>query len=165
MSHTTAVDLVNAMTASIQLIPAFTNKSIWAYNDDDLIDKIKGLAVFPGIAVVYEGMRSKPEVGVSAKVGISAEAVISLVVIDQGEAIVRTDQRKINVITYLDALRSGIMATRSPTSHFWQFLVEAPAEVKKGMVFWVSRWSTPIQLAPPGGMTNARGVYRDRVPG
>jgi hypothetical protein len=74
--------------------------------------------------------------------------VISIVLIDTGEGIRRTDQTKVKAITLLDTIRSTLMATRSPTGHFWRFLVEAPAQLKSNMVVWVSRWSTPYQTTP-----------------
>lgn len=145
---TKATDCVNAFMAVVQAIPALHDRTVFAYNEDDFMDNIKGLVKYPGVAIVYEGMRSVPEVGSTAKVGVSGELVISLILIEQGDAIRSTDTKKVNAINYLDEIRGKIMGTRSPTGHYWHFLVEAPAELRRGMVFWVSRWSTPIQLPP-----------------
>jgi hypothetical protein len=139
---------VDAMETTLQAMTVFANKTVFVYGQDDLIAKIQGLKVYPAVGIVYEGMRSVPSEGKSFHVGMSGELVISLLLIDQGEAIVRSDDKKTNAIMYLDTLRATLMATRSPTGHFWHFLVETPAELKKGMVIWVQRWSTPVQAKP-----------------
>jgi hypothetical protein len=123
------------------------NKAVIVYDEDDAQNKLQGVTK-PGVALIYNGMRSSgQEPGLSARVGMSASLVISLVIVADKEVVVRTDQ-KFPVIDLLDAVRGMIMATRSPTGHFWRFLVEAQASVKGGSTFWVQRWSTPIQLPP-----------------
>jgi hypothetical protein len=125
-----------------------------AYNEDDLLDLIKGLRSYPAVGVVFEGMRSMPEQGSTMKVGGSAEVVLAFVLIEQGTATFGTDQKRTRAVDYLEAMRDAFMTKRSTTTnHMWHFTVEAAASLKNGMVVWVQRWSVPIQLIPP---VNAR---------
>ena len=124
-----------------------TGKVVVAYNEMDMLDLLKGVKSYPAVGIIYEGMRSQPEQGSTAKVGLSCELIISFVLIDQSDAVHRSDQKKTRAIDYLDAIRDQFMGQRSTaTGHFWHFMVESPAELRSGMVCWVSRWSIPVQL-------------------
>jgi hypothetical protein len=130
-------------TAPINLL----GKIVIAYNESDMLDLLAGVRSYPAVGIIYEGMRSQPEAGSTAKVGVSCEIVVSFVLVEQGDAVVSTDQKKTRAIDYLDAMRGQFMGLRSTvTQHFWHFLVESPAELKAGMVVWVQRWSLPVQL-------------------
>src|ERR1043165_20863 len=118
-----------------------------AYNEDDLLDLVKGIKSYPAVGIVYEGMRSMVEKGSTAKSGLSSQVVFSLVIIEQGSAIVASDQKRSRAIDYLEAMRDVFLTDKSATTgHMWHFLVEAPAALKAGMVCWVQRWGVPIQL-------------------
>lgn len=137
--------LLAVETSAVKL----TGRVVMALNEDDLIDLLKNVRSFPAIGVVYEGMRSMPESKPTANVGVSCEMVVAFVLIEQGDAVVSTDQKRSRAIDYLEAMRGPFMGKKSQiTGHFWHFLVEAPAEVRSGMVAWVQRWSVPIQLPP-----------------
>jgi len=126
-----------------------TGRVVIAYNENDLLDVLKGVKSYPAVGIVYEGMRSMPESGSTMKAGVSAEVMLSFVLIEQGNAIINTNQKKTRAIDYLDAMRDQFMGKRSTvTNHLWHFLVESPAELKAGMVVWVQRWSLPVQLPP-----------------
>jgi hypothetical protein len=139
--------VVAEVMGRVQLIAQLANKIVFVYDDSDLADKIKGVKTFPAVGIIYDGMRSVPERGPSARVGLSAEVVISIVLVMQPETLFQADA-KTPVIDLLTLIRNSMMATRSVTGHFWHFLVEAPADTKSGLAFWVQRWSVPIQLPP-----------------
>lgn len=125
-----------------------TGKVVVAYDENDLLDVLKGVRAFPAVGVVYEGMRSMSEEPKStAKVGISCEVVLGFVLVERGDEIHRTDQKKVRAIEYLDAMRYQFINQRSTVSqHFWHFMVEAPAALRTGAVCWVQRWSLPVQI-------------------
>lgn len=124
-----------------------TGKVVVAYDENDLLDVLKGVRAFPAVGIVYEGMRSKSEEGPTAKIGLSCEIVLGFVLVERGDEIHKTNQKKVRAIEYLDAMRYQFMGQRSTvTRHFWQFMVEAPAALRSGAVCWVQRWTLPVQL-------------------
>lgn len=141
-----AVDKLSNLNA-----PPFnlTGKIVVAYDENDLLDVLKGVRSYPAVGIVYEGMRSATEPGPTAKVGLSAEIVLGFVLVEQGDAVHNTAQKRVRAIEYLDAMRGQFMGQRSTaTHHFWHFLVEAPAALRSGTVCWVQRWTVPVQLPP-----------------
>jgi hypothetical protein len=141
-------DCLNQIKTYLSSLPGFTNAVVLAFNEEDFMDKIKGLKTYPGLGIVYEGLHSVPEIGSTGKVGISGQMVISIILISGGTGVLNTDEAKFNAIRNLDRIRSGMMATRSPSMHPWRFLVEAPAQLKNGTIFWAQRWTTPVQMPP-----------------
>jgi hypothetical protein len=135
-----------------------TGRVVVAYDENDLHDVLKGIKSFPAVGIVYEGMRSMPESGPTAKVGLSAEIVLAFVLVEAGDQIHRTNQKKVRAIEWLDAMRAQFIAQRSTvTQHFWHFLVESPAALRSGTVVWIQRWSVPVQLPhQPPSQPNCR---------
>jgi len=132
-----------------------TGKVVVAYDENDLLDVLKGVRAFPAVGIVYEGMRSMSEGGPTAKVGLSCEIVLAFVLVERGDEIHATNQKKVRAIEYLDAMRLMFMGKRSTvTQHFWHFMVEAPAALRSGAVCWVQRWSLPTQLPHEGTATS-----------
>lgn len=126
-----------------------TGKVVVAYDENDLLNVLKGVRSFPAVGIVYEGMRSMSEEGPTARVGLSAEIVLGFVLVEHGDEIHATNQKKTRAIDYLDAMRGQFMGQRSTvTHHFWHFMVESPASLRSGAVCWVQRWSVPVQLPP-----------------
>lgn len=125
-----------------------TGKVVVAYDENDLLDVLKGVRSFPAVGIIYEGMRSLSEESNStAKVGLSCEVVLGCVLVERGDEIHRTQEKKVRAIEYLDAMRYQFMGQRSTvTQHFWHFMVESPAALRTGAVCWVQRWSLPVQL-------------------
>lgn len=145
---TEAIDRLKAV-----VIPGTSNtmagRVVEADDADDLLDKLKGLKAYPGIGVVYEGMRSMPEGGDTGKMGLSSEVAMAFVLVEYGGAILNSPQKASRPRDWLHAMREQVMGQRSTaTGHFWKFQVEAKAEIKGGMVCWIQRWSVPIQLRP-----------------
>ena len=124
-----------------------TGKVVTAYDENDLLDVLKGVRSYPAVGIVYEGMRSLSEEGPTARVGLSAEVVLGFVLVERGDEIHNTLQKKVRAIEYLDAMRLQFAGKRSTvTNHFWHFMVEAPAALRTGAVCWVQRWSLPLPL-------------------
>lgn len=125
-----------------------TGKVVVAYDENDLLDVLKGIRNYPAVGIVYEGMRSQSEeTKDTAKVGLSCEIVLGFVLVEAGDEIHNTHQKKTRAIDYLDAMRFKFMGQRSTvTKHYWHFLVEAPAALRTGAVCWVQRWTLPVQL-------------------
>jgi len=142
----TAADVLADVMARLNTIPAIAQKIVVVYGEDDLSKKVAGITT-PGLGIQYEGMRSVGDSGSTSKAGVSAEMVFSLIVIQTPETFVRTDIKG-QTINLLDSIRDSLIAQKSPTGHIYRFVVEAPAELKQGMTFWVQRWSVPIQVAP-----------------
>ena len=130
----------------LQSIAKLKGKVLQVYSEDELLDKTKPIA-FPAAGVTYEGMRAVGEAGSTHKVGISAEVVLSIILVETFSNVSSANTKKLSP-PILDAIREGMMARRSPTGHFWKFIVEAAAKPANGTVLWVSRWSTPVQLVP-----------------
>jgi len=163
MSRLTDV-LEEAKTKLLQLNAApadLTGKVVVAYDENDLLDVLKGVKSLPAVGIVYEGMRSMTEQGPTARVGLSAEIVLGFVLVERGDEIHNTLQKRVRAIEYLDAMRLQFMGQRSQvTKHFWKFMVESPAALRTGSVCWVQRWSLPVQLPHnPVNTTTSNSPY------
>jgi hypothetical protein len=124
-----------------------TGKVVVAYDENDLLDVLKGVKSYPAVGIIYEGMRSMSEPGPTAVVGLSCEIILGFVLVERGDEIHRTGQKKVRAIEYLDAMRLQFMGKKSDiTKHFCHFDVESPAALRTGAVCWVQRWSLPVQL-------------------
>ncbi len=134
------------VTTVLQSIASLKGKVVNVYSEDELIDSTT-LITYPAVGVVYEGMRSVEEMGSTNKVGNSCELVVSIILIDTYTKTTQTAAKK-QAAPILDKVRELMMANtrRSPTGHKWRFVVEAAATPKQGVVLWVQRWSTPVQL-------------------
>lgn len=145
-----ATKCVADLSAHLQQLIA-AGKVFHVYSENELMDKTKGIA-FPAVGVVYEGMRAvnegaAGEARVSHKLGVSAELVAAVMIIQRPDNI-STANTKTPSMNLLDDIRQEIMGSRSPSGHFWKFIVEASANEKNGVVIWLQRWSTPVQLVP-----------------
>lgn len=129
-----------------QLIAA--GKVFHVYSEEELMDKTKGIT-FPAVGIVYEGMRAVPEDSdkKSVKIGVSAELIAAVMLIQRPDNISAADT-KTPTMNLLDDIRQEIMGSKSPSGHWWKFVVEASANEKNGVVIWLQRWSTPVQLIP-----------------
>jgi hypothetical protein len=128
----------------LQSIAKLKGKIVQVYDHSELQDKAKPLKL-PACGIIYEGMRSVGESGSSAKLGTSCELVASIIMMDTLTNMGAANTYE-NAPAILDAIREGMMGRRSPTGHFWKFIVEAAAQPSHGTVLWVQRWSCPVQL-------------------
>lgn len=113
------------------------------YSEAELLNKTKMLAL-PAIGIIYEGTRNIAGSQESTTPSKSCELVASIVMICNPDTMVGTT--KYAAAELLDAIREQIRPTRSPTGHYWSFVVEAPAAEKDNRVMWIQRWSTAVQI-------------------
>jgi hypothetical protein len=140
------VQVIAQVRDILKTVPKVNDKIVQVYSEEELGDAMKGVE-FPCIGIVYEGMRAVPEMKETNRQGVSAELVLSLIIVEKpttaGES--RVKNRTINL---LDLTRKAMHEGKSPAGHKWRFVLEAPASEKKGTVIWLQRWATPIQLVP-----------------
>lgn len=130
--------------AKVNNVPDLSGKVIVTSSLDDLIDKLSKVAP-PAAGVIYEGMRSIGDQGATSKLGLATELVCSVVLFHRPGKLYNADTITPSV-TLLDSMRDGIKQQRSPTGHFWRFVVEAAAVERHGVLIYVQRWATPAIL-------------------
>ena len=141
--------LLDEAKDKVESVSGLANRVVIAYDEEDLLSALKGVKGYPAAGIVYEGMRAVPESKPTSNVGTSAEVVIAVIIIQQADGVIASHQKKTVVMDLLRASMDKFLGQRSTvTKHYWKFLVEAPAELSKGMVVWTQRWSVPIQLSP-----------------
>jgi len=137
------------MDVLVKAIPAFNGQAFHIYSEDDLRAQQKGL-IIPSVGIVYDGMRavqdSRPGDGrVAGGRGSTADLMVTVMAffrnLPQGDA-----DQKLGMIRAIGALRKTIVRSRSPTGHFWRFQVEAPVSGKDGLLVYVQKYATAVQL-------------------
>lgn len=139
-----ATKCVGDIETKLKTLSGMGNKVFHIYSEEDLLDVTKGL-MFPCVGVVYNGINAVPEKESTARMGLSAKLVLTIMVFFRDDARSAVDE-KLSVISTMDDIRGLIKGTRSPTGHYWEFQLEAPATGKKGLLAYVQRWATPVQL-------------------
>ena len=140
-----ATSCVNDLINKMKSVPAFANKVIYAYTQDDLYDVASQLN-FPCAGILYEGIRSVPDPeSRNAAKGLSAELSCSLLLLVSGKTIGNADY-KVTATQILDQFRDAIKGTRSPAGNYWKFVIESAVEARKDSYAYVQRWSTPVLL-------------------
>lgn len=137
---------MNQLIGYLQSIAELNGKVIQVYNVDDLMSNLVGVK-YPAGGVLYDGMRSVPEAGAGPtdRKGLSAELIISVLLVMRTESFGPTDQPN-QATVLLDTIRDKIKGTNGPSMHKWRFVVEAAAAERKGNILWVQRWALPLQL-------------------
>lgn len=136
--------LLAEMQGFLEANAALKGKTLMSYGIPELIDKMKGLKP-PCAGIVYEGMRSVGEPGVTNKQGLAAECVISLVIFTRPGTLTSADTVT-PAVTLLDEVRASIRGQRNKGGHLWRFVVEAQAAENAGTLVYVQRWATPVLL-------------------
>lgn len=134
-------DFVNA----IKVLEPFAGKTYQIFSEEELFDKTKGL-VYPCAGIVYEGMKPVTEHKETHRVGLSVELVASVMILFKSSA-VAVGNAKMDAVDVLDLTRGAMKDRRSPSGHYWNFRLEAAANAKGGVLVYIQRWSTPVQLA------------------
>lgn len=134
---------IQSVQTAVQSVALLRTRTVMVLNEENLMDKLKGVNL-PAVGVLYEGLRGVPDRG-AAQTGGMAEIVISVILVTPAPSSAPMAD-KTPLFTLLDSVRSTLMATRSPGGHFWKFVVEAAADEKSSVVFWVQRWSTIISI-------------------
>lgn len=128
----------------IKTVPSLENKTLNVLSVDSLVNQIAHV-VKPAAGVLYEGAR-----GVSAEggrqVGVSGEIVFSVILVSETSVLTSQVDTMTPTHELLDAVRMAIQGTRSPTGHFWKWMLEAPAASKANVQVWIQRWSCPVVL-------------------
>jgi hypothetical protein len=119
------------------------------YGVDDLMAAIKNLR--PAVGILYEGARSLPQAQGSERIGISGEAVFSLILVAEATVLSQAAEIKAPAHVHLDNLRQAIQGTRAVHGHKWRWVLEAPAAQKNAAAVWVQRWAVPVQVVPAPG--------------
>lgn len=141
MSADIATQSVDDLKTKVALIPQFAGKVYHVYSEEELLDKQKGL-VYPCIGIIYDGMRTTAEKGDKAT---SASLSCTILAFFRSESQATLDAKD-RTVMLIDRMRSGINGTRSPTGHWWKFQIEASIPSKKGLLVYLQRWSTAVQL-------------------
>lgn len=140
-----AAKCIADIEARLKTLNKMSTRVFHVYGEDDLLDVTKSLS-FPCMGVVYNGIRSVPEAGKDTnKHGTSAELVVTIMLLERDNT-QTTANPKEGAIRLLDDARELIIRTRSPSGHMWRFQLETPVAGKKGVLAYVQRWSTPVQL-------------------
>lgn len=143
-------DVVQGMVTTLQSIAGLQGKTFHILTEEELFDRAKAVP-FPAVGVVYEGMRSLGEPGKPThKTGLSAKLNLAVVVFYQTKAPVgqvAADALKPQALDLLDTIRNTIRVTPGPGTRTWEFLVEAPAVERNGVVVYIQRWTIPVMLS------------------
>lgn len=139
-----AIKCIEDIEARVASLAALKGRVFHVYSEEELVERTKGVS-FPCAGVVYDGMMASEESGSTAKMGGSAELVVTVMLFFRQSTIAKTDPKG-TTVAMLDEIRSKILTTRSPSGHFWKFKVEAAVEGKQGLLTYVQRWATPVQL-------------------
>lgn len=134
------------LTTKVKTVPTFGQKTITVMSIDDLVAQLSSV-VKPAVGILYEGARSLQGEG-GKQFGVSGEVVFSILMLAETSVISSRIETTNPAHDLLDSIRGSIHGTRSPTGHFWKWIMEAPATSKGSNQVWIQRWSCPIQLAP-----------------
>lgn len=152
MSTPIVTQTINSLVASLQSIADLQGKAFHLVTEDELFDRSKMLN-FPTAGVVYGGMTKRDPQKATHNIGLSAVLVAHVVVYyptKVGIGQTSVDAQKPRVLLLLDQIRTGLMDTRAPGGKFWEFVSEAPAAEKNGVVVWMQTWQTPVVVARTG---------------
>ena len=139
-----ATDCIESIEDVLRTIPGLEKRVFHVYSDEELIERTKGLS-FPCVGVVYDGLMGREEPGATGKLSSTADLVVSIMLFFRQNTRATTDPKDTTVET-LDTIRSKILETRAPSGHLWKFQLEAAVEGKQGLLTYVQRWATPVQL-------------------
>jgi hypothetical protein len=146
MAEVAAELVINSVIALLQSVAEFDGgKVFYIRTEQELKDKLDGV-VHPAVGVLYDGMRGGGSNGPSHKTGLSGEITVSLLLAFTPEFPTGSEDAFV-ALRLLDRIRKLFADTRSPTGHFWRFIVEAPAVERDTEVLWIQRWATPVQLS------------------
>lgn len=141
-----AISCTDDLIAKLSGIELLDKKTLTVYSMEDLLETLANVRK-PAVGVLYEGARKVQAAGAS-QIGVSGEAVFSLLMVYETSVMSKRVDAKSPAHDLLDQMRGEIHGSRSPTGHFWSWVLEAPASQKANVTVWLQRWSTPVQLSP-----------------
>ena len=143
---TTALECVQDIQAKIQTLAALNQNTFFVYTQEDMMKRTAKI-VFPAAGIIYEGIRSKPDImDKGTSMGLSADFHCAVLILVTGSSFGNVDY-KAEAIKLVDSVRGTILKTRSPSGNFWKFLVESPVVDVEGAFGYYIRFSTPILLS------------------
>jgi len=144
-SSAIANECVKDVVDRLNSIPDLKGRSFHVMSDNELLEKTKGL-MYTCSAVIYGGITSVPDSGATHKVGLSATLTVDVLLFFKSSPSASSDP-KVSAVELLDTVRAKFKDTRSPTGHFWRFTSERPVEVKSGVLGYLQRWTSPVQMS------------------
>lgn len=130
------------LEARMQSIATLEKKVFKAADAENLAAQLKALPP-PAVGIVYEGSRGQSEVG-HARRGIEMVGVFGIyLVVNNLKFAPGVDTKNLS-INILKEIEDSVRASKAPTGHFWQFLVQSMVSNSKDHTVWVSRWQTVI---------------------
>lgn len=138
-----ATQCMEDLVQKLNTVDELKNKVVSVYTEDDMMDAASQLKM-PCVGIIYEGMRSVPDMDKGNK-GLSVELVFAVMLMITGKTI-GAPNLKSTAASYLDHFRNAIKDTRSPAGPWWKFMVEAAVEQRKGAYVYMQRWSTTAQI-------------------
>lgn len=142
--------LVDDLKTQIETVELVQKKVLKWTDLETLIASDFSKLTSPAITIAYEGLRStdvgNPD-GRTHRIGLSAEAQFGVYVAFRDPAVFKVQSDYIDqTVEIMDSLRDVLKNRRSPLMHFWRFVSEFPSIPQKGLIIWVQRWATPVQL-------------------
>jgi len=110
-----------------------------------LANKLKALPP-PAVGIVYEGMRSVGQPGVGLNKGLSTNAVFGLYMTFSSVQYAPGVDIQTPITDILHEMRILMMEKVSPSSHNWQFMVEAFVDSNTTHEIWMQKWQTPVLI-------------------
>jgi len=139
---TIAVNCTEDIKARLEQTEEFGNKIFSVFSEEDMLDKASKLRL-PAVGVLYEGIF--PEGGQDrSRQGLMGTLRVAVVLIVSGKA--TSMDRKDAAAELLDATRTCLLGTASPTGHKWQYAGEFPAGDASGVMVYLQRWQTAAPL-------------------
>ena len=132
------------LVAKVAEVAELEKRVFYVASEEEVVERTKGMT-YPCVGVVYHGIVATEEMGASGKSGDSANLMVSLMLFFRQSTTAVNDPKDAGV-ELLDEIRQLILRTRSPTGHFWKLQLEVPVEGRRGVLLYLQRWSTPVQL-------------------
>lgn len=128
--------------AKIESIPEFEEKTLYVYDQTDLLHRATALQL-PFVGIIYEGMRSTGD----SKIGLTTFLSCSILISEDGSGIGGTaDESKNDATCLLELVRNCVRLTVSPTGHSWEFVEEALSPFDEDIFVYIQRWRTKAIL-------------------
>jgi len=138
-------EAVADLTQRLRLTPAIKDKSVYLYDQDDLLHTKKTLG-YPAAGVVYVGLRGNTD---SSKTGLAAELTCDIYLIGGDQCLSKIDDIKVTTTQILDDIRGTIRCAvldLPGAQRKWMFVFETPAKFTEEVIAYVQRWKTVVLL-------------------
>lgn len=137
-----ATNCTEDLKSKVEGLDEFGGKIFSIYDEGDLMDKSKFMSL-PAVGLLYQGIFSSSGQDLSRQ-GLMGSLQVAIILIIDGKS--ASLDRKDTAATLLDAIRSAILTTKSPTGHKWQFVSESPLGLISSVLVYQQRWQTAAPL-------------------